>query len=175
MPTDKSRVRDVLGFQTMVKSPNQSRDTSSIGTRWLCSLKTTVANLSSRAESTTRCFCPASSVSVKIAGRFRVRTCAQEPRCSRQARPAFCAWPQGSRSLVIAVPHSDNNRRNAAASLVLALFAANKPFMETGEGRGLVAAEPAAVEPAGELATVEPATVEPAGAERPAGRPPGRT
>jgi len=56
---------------------------------------------------------------------------------------SFLRLAAGIAVIVIAVPHSDSNRRNAAASLVLALFAASKPLIETGGGRGLAVAEPA--------------------------------
>src|SRR6202043_1559876 len=84
---------------------------------------------------------------VKMAGRFRALTCAQEPRCSRHDKPAFAACPQGSLSSAMAVPHSDSSRRKAAASPVLALLAASKVFMGTaaGVGVGFAAAPDAAV------------------------------
>src|ERR1700736_3246172 len=69
-----------------------------------------------------------------MAGRFKALTWAQEPRCSRQANPAFAAWPQGSLSSAMAVPHKDSRRRKAAASLVLALLAASSALMDAAVG-----------------------------------------
>src|ERR1700719_727754 len=71
-----------------------------------------------------------------MAGRFSVLTWVQEPRCSRQARPALAAWPQGSLSSAIAVPHSDSRRRNAAASVVLASFASRSALTDANFGAG---------------------------------------
>src|ERR1700683_4401240 len=69
-----------------------------------------------------------------MAGRFSAFTCAQEPRCSRQERPALAAGPHGSVSSAMAVPHSDSRRRNASASVVLALLAASKALMDVASG-----------------------------------------
>src|ERR1700674_5742947 len=74
-----------------------------------------------------------------MAGRLRARTCAQEPRCSRQDNPAFAACPQGSLSSAMAVPHNDSNRRKALGSLVLALFPPSSALRYAAVGSAVVA------------------------------------
>src|SRR5579859_587790 len=74
-----------------------------------------------------------------MAGRFKVLTCAHEPRCSRQARPALAAWPQGSLSSGIAVPHSESRRRKAAVSVVFASLASSNALTEANLGTGTAA------------------------------------
>src|ERR1700730_5215118 len=83
-----------------------------------------------------------------MAGLFKARTCAQEPRCSRQANPAFAACPQGSLSSAMAVPHRDSRRRKAAASLVLALLAASNALMDAAIGAAVVGAAGGLSDPA---------------------------
>src|SRR6266404_3327258 len=94
-----------------------------------------------------------------MAGRLRARTCAQEPRCSRHDKPAFAACPQGSLSSAMAVPHKDSSRRNAAASPVLALFAASNALMDAATG---AAAGPAGLAEGAEVVTAGITTAVPA-------------
>jgi general secretion pathway protein A len=96
MPALRSRTSLAAGRHSSTKSPNQKRVSSAMlmVVLWFPICNCAVSSLSAR--STTWLAVPASSLSIRMAGRLSIRNCASEPRCIRQRRPCARAWLQPS-------------------------------------------------------------------------------
>jgi hypothetical protein len=125
------------GRQSSRKSPNQYRDTDEIATLRGVLATSSVALSSLSPVSTTWCVRPNSSVSVRIAGRFNVRSCAQDPFWNRHSSPCCTACRSPCRARVVrGTPHREQAAERGLGRRVVAVLHEQLVHPYLGRGRG---------------------------------------